>query len=388
MRVLFTTWAWGSHWFPLVPLATAAAAAGHDVRVASAPAFGDTITTCGLAAVGVGPDLDVPALMRSRTGGRVSAPGSDRGANIRNGIGIFVEIAEAMVDDLVAFGRQWRPDVVVFEPTTFAGPLAAQVLGVPSARHLWTVDFTRRIDAYEEQLLGPLGRRFGLDRVRGLGDITIDPCPPRLQVPEPDGIDGLDRRLVRYVPYNGPAVYPDWLRTPPTRRRVAVTWGTSLAGMGLGTDTFRVPELLAALVGEDVEVVTTITDGQRAELGAVPANVTVVPRVALHQLLPTCSAMVHQGGGGTLMTGLVSGLPQVAVPTVPDQVLNATRLAATGAARCVPAVDVAEPGLLAAAVHDLLHDPAMTVAARELGADMNAQPTPFEIVTELEKLAG
>ncbi len=37
MRILFTTFPSPSHHFPMVPLEWAARAAGHDVRVASAP---------------------------------------------------------------------------------------------------------------------------------------------------------------------------------------------------------------------------------------------------------------------------------------------------------------------------------------------------------------
>jgi len=43
MRVLFTSWAWPTHLYAMVPLARACRAAGHDVVVASPPALADTI---------------------------------------------------------------------------------------------------------------------------------------------------------------------------------------------------------------------------------------------------------------------------------------------------------------------------------------------------------
>jgi hypothetical protein len=56
MRILFTTWAWPSHLFPLVPFAWTCGAAGHDVCIASQPALTDAITKSGLPAMRVGRD--------------------------------------------------------------------------------------------------------------------------------------------------------------------------------------------------------------------------------------------------------------------------------------------------------------------------------------------
>src|SRR5262245_27414949 len=58
MRVLMTSWAWPSHYLPMVPLGWALRAAGHEVRVASQPALGQVITDSGQVAVATGPDLD------------------------------------------------------------------------------------------------------------------------------------------------------------------------------------------------------------------------------------------------------------------------------------------------------------------------------------------
>src|SRR5690349_17741502 len=58
MRVLLTSWAWPSHFMPLVPLGWALQAAGHEVHVASQPRLAPVITEAGGVAVPVGPDLD------------------------------------------------------------------------------------------------------------------------------------------------------------------------------------------------------------------------------------------------------------------------------------------------------------------------------------------
>ncbi len=81
MRVLFTTFAWPSHYFPMVPLAWACRAAGHEVRMASQPELADLMRRSGLPYVTVGRDVDIvgrhraemaaappPARIRSRRG--------------------------------------------------------------------------------------------------------------------------------------------------------------------------------------------------------------------------------------------------------------------------------------------------------------------------------
>ena len=73
MRVLFTTWAWPSHYFPMVPLAWALRAAGHEVRMTSQPELLPAMLASGLPATAVGTDLDVAAIHRAAVE-KVEAP--------------------------------------------------------------------------------------------------------------------------------------------------------------------------------------------------------------------------------------------------------------------------------------------------------------------------
>src|SRR4051812_15798793 len=63
MRVLFTTWGWPSHFYPLVQLGWALGAAGHEVRVATQPGLLPAVGAAGLTPAAVGTDLDVAPLM-------------------------------------------------------------------------------------------------------------------------------------------------------------------------------------------------------------------------------------------------------------------------------------------------------------------------------------
>jgi hypothetical protein len=60
MRVLFTVQRDRQHLFPLVPLAWACRAAGHEVRIAGPPVLQDVIVHTGLPAMVVGRDQPLP----------------------------------------------------------------------------------------------------------------------------------------------------------------------------------------------------------------------------------------------------------------------------------------------------------------------------------------
>ena len=387
MRVLFATWAFSGHLNPMVPLGWALRAAGHETLVASHPSFAPTIARAGLPALPVGPEFDLDAEVRAETiAGRwdddlTAEEIRDRHRDLV-GLQAPRRSAEVMADDVVAFARYWRPDLVVFEPTSFVGPLVARLLGVPAVRHLWTADFTARLNLVERWLLGPLFARFGLDEIGVLGELTLDPCPPRLEV-----ADDLPRQPIRYVPYNGRSVLPAWLREPAPRRRVCVTWGTSLTGMGGSDRMSHVPGVVRALAGFDVEVVVAVLESQRELFTEMPANVRSVGPVPLHLLLPTCDAIIHQGGGGTLMTALVCGVPQLVVPSIPDQIFNARQLAATGAGRYLPGGEAVTEAAVAEHAGGVLDDAACRDAARQLQAEALAMPAPADVVGVLEQLA-
>ncbi len=175
MRILFTPLAERPHLYPMVPLAWACSAAGHEVRVAGQPVIRDAITRSGLSAVSVDGSYDYTKGLENLLGSRQFAGFSRaRGAlsSLANSqdsasseleearmrlpeqqrrqlldmiFGPWVQMAEAMAEDLIYFVRQWRPDLIVTDPVIFAAPLAAEAVGVPLVRHLWGPDMTRQM---------------------------------------------------------------------------------------------------------------------------------------------------------------------------------------------------------------------------------------------------
>jgi UDP:flavonoid glycosyltransferase YjiC (YdhE family) len=394
MRVLLTTWAWPSHYTPMVPLVWALRAAGHDVRVASQPALMDTVTASGATGVPTGPDLDHDVVraqamrgQRLTTVPQVPPPGTSTAEwdpaaaeRVQRVFAVFAAYAAAMLDDLADFADAWRPDLIVHDPTSYAGPLVAAALSVPAVRHIHGVDVTYQARHVIPGLITPLAARLGIGVPDILGEVTIDPCPPTLQTP-----GDVRRLLMRYVPYNGPGTLPDWLRSAPSRPRICITWGTSTTRLEGGA-TFLPPRVLAAITGVDAQIVLALAPHDAAAMGAVPPGVIVAPELPLHLLLPSCAAVIHQGGNSTLLTGALHGVPQLVLPQLPDQVFQASRVAQAGAGLMLRGDEVSPPAIRAA-LECLLASPGCRSQAARISAEMRATATPAAAVGELEALA-
>ncbi|MFI0349041.1 nucleotide disphospho-sugar-binding domain-containing protein [Actinomadura sp. 9N407] len=378
MRIIFTTWAWPSHLYAMVPLAWACRAAGHEVLVSSQPELTETILRTGLNAGPVGHDVDAVAVFRALAQSPPGPPSPrPKGTGGPRVLSLLRSLAEAMTDDLAALARRWRADLIVSDPTAFAGPLAAAALGIPSVRHLYGTDLMSVVGRFLPDAIAPLRDELGLDEVDPFGAATIDPCPGRLQVPI------ASRRLpMRYVPYNGPGVAPRDLPARTSRPRVCVTWGTTMSRLDPGL--FRTGQVARTISDLDVDVVAAVTSQQRAMLGPLPPGVQIVADTPLHLILPGCDLVVSHGGAGTLLTALAHGLPQLLVPRLPDHVRHAGRLAETGAATVVP---VPDREAIRDRLAELLTAPSYRSAAEALGHEMRAQPSPAQVVRELELVA-
>ncbi|GLW63941.1 glycosyl transferase [Actinomadura rubrobrunea] len=371
MRVLFTTFPAPSHFFPMVPLAWALRAAGHEVAVASQPGFLQAVRGTGLPAVKAGADVDLGAVWYGPGETDPDWRGDERARSSR-AMRMFAAVAEAMADDVIAFARVWRPDVIVYEPRAYAGLVAAHVLDLPLVRHLWGTDYTLERWDVEGPSLAPLLERYGVPDADHLGTVTVDVCPPRLQ-----SAAAPNRTLMRYVPFNGSGTVPDLPSGPRARPRVCVTWGTTFVKQTGHLDPVR--HAVEALCDLDVDVLVAIGAGHRHLLGELPRGALVLESVPLHLSLPACDAIVHQGGAGTMITSAVLGVPQLVVHALADEPLNARQVAAAGAGRSLPLAEAAIDRIRAEA-GALLEDAAYGAAARSIRDEVAALPPPAALV--------
>ncbi|WP_238014820.1 DUF1205 domain-containing protein [Dactylosporangium sp. AC04546] len=370
MRILFVTNPAQGHFFPMVPLAWALRAAGHDVLVASPAALRPEILAAGLPAAVTGGEFDMIAAMRPDRGDGPPTRATDPAVVTAQTAQGFAKLTRRAVDEVVSLVLRWRPALVIAEPTAQSGPIAAQRLGVPWVEHRWGL-------ALSSQLMAILRQEVGQ------GDqappaLVVDVCPPGFQFPAAAAAWSM-----RYVPYNGAAGHEDWM-VSRERRRILVTLGTVLPRYG---DASSLRSLLSSLVAtareHDAEVLLGIDPADASRLGLSADGVRAAAWLPLGLALPSCDAVVHHGGSGTTMTSLARGVPQLALPHFADQFANAGRLAETGAGLSLP------PDRLPAlgeSLARLLSEPSFAATARAFAEENAKQPTPAETVERIVAL--
>jgi glycosyltransferase (activator-dependent family) len=418
MRVLFVANPEKAHLLAMVPLAWALRTAGHEVRVASQPAFAEVITQAGLTAVPVGRDADLwqllardprypdwkwePPLGPEPPYDVIDDPDGATWEHLSEGYAEALRTwhrpaSLPMIAGLVEFAQAWQPDLVLWEPLALGGPIAAKACGAAHGRLLWSLDvfgvarerFLRlaarrpaaeRTDPLRDWLSG-YGDKHGFAFTEDMvtGQFTVDQLPPSLR----PAVD-LHRVPMRYVPYGGPAVVPKWLWEPPSRPRVALTMGLSLTDHEAGY-AVSVQDVLDALADLDVELVATIPEGEQAKLPRVPANARLVPYVPLQALAPTCAAVINHAGFGTVLTTAQHAVPQLMMPWDFDGPAMAKRAAAQGSAVVIRA-DHASGAAVRTAVVRLLRQPYFGQRAAALRDEILAMPAPHQVVPQLEEL--
>jgi UDP:flavonoid glycosyltransferase YjiC (YdhE family) len=189
---------------------------------------------------------------------------------------------------------------------------------------------------------------------------------------------------MRYIPYGGPAVVPKWLWTPPHHPRIALTLGTTATEHFAGY-TVNVQDILDSLADLDIELIATIAESEQAKLSRVPGNTRLVSYVPLHALAPTCAAVINHAGPGTLLTTALHAVPQLTVPWEFDAPELARRAARQGATLMLPG-DQSTGQAVREGVLRLLNEPTFRDRAHDLRDEIHAQPTPNQLVPQLEKL--
>ncbi|GAA2809193.1 DUF1205 domain-containing protein [Kitasatospora sp. CM 4170] len=376
MRILLTTAPLYGHVLPLVPLSWALRAAGHEVLLAAPGEFAGVAGEAGLPAVASAGAVSMGGMIGfERDGTPAARPADPQGRVRRSGRG-FGRLAAHVLERTLRVAERWHPDLVVSEPTEYAGRLAAARLGLPWVEHGWGLRLSGLYAEAAEQELAPELAALGLPGLPA-PRLRLDPCPARLQLPA--GPAGPVHRI-RYVPYNGPARVPSWLREPRERPRVCVTLGSM-------APTARA-DLLAALPAalDAAGVETVLATGAAPHTGALPASVRAAGWLPLDTVLPACDLVVHHGGPGTAMTALVHGLPQLVLPFyLSDTTAYAERLAGLGAGRWLPP-ERADAAGVADGVRALLADPAARTAAAGLAGEIAGLPAPAEVVPVLAEL--
>lgn len=374
MRVLVVSTPGAGHVTPLVPIIGALLAGGDEVLVASGPEAAPVIEKTGARFVSAGrSQADWIERLAERTRG---SPGD--GLAPERILHYFLPRAFAeigvdeMIDDVLRHGQAFGPDLVLFEAFALAGPLVAELLGVPSVAHMFGPLPPREAVEHANDAVSPIWRSYGRDTPGWAGmyrHLTIEICPPMLETAHvPIG----DTLRLRPVPL------PIRAREATSRPMVYVTFGTLF---NANLDLFRLA--LAALADEPIEVVMTVGhDVDPADFAPFPTNARVERFIAQAELLPSCSVIVHHGGAGTMFGALAHGLPQVILPQGADNYEHAAMCERAGTAITLrPAM--LNPVNLATAVRRVLLDETYSTSSRRCAEEIAAMPDAAAVANTL-----
>ena len=375
MRVLFSSTPAYGHLLPLLPLARALQARGHEVAVLSAETVSPVVTPEGIELLPAGPGMDVVlAEAGRRTGSDPTQPVPETVAEVFARVRI-----DLGADEGCQVARKWRPDLVVSEWVDFVGPLVASALDIPLARLAFGPAFPPE---FTQVLAEAVAERFA---ERGLtprpADWLLDICPPAMQVdgwrPAPSTLALRPEAHRQPWENSSPAHEPD-RRASSGRHRTLVSFGT----------IFTAPEVLGPILRDlsaaDLDLVATVGLLNSAEdYGVDQDRVSFVGFTALDRLLRDVDLVVTHGGAGTTFGALAAGIPLVVVPQAADQFLQADQVVAAGAGLAV-LPDAATPQAVAHAVTRVLTDPSFRAGALAVAAEIAALPSPDAVAARLE----
>ena len=371
MRILMTSNRGAGHIGPLVPFAHAFLRAGDDVLLAAAGQARDTVVRAG---VPFHPLADPPQDQLDAVFDALpSLPNEEQGVRVMREV--FADIdARASLPGILRVLADYRPDVVLREPTEYAGLLAAERLGVrhgriaimSAAMETWGVPLVTPVLDSHRRRLGlrpdPLGRRI-------VESPYMTVIPEAMEDPEDVGPPQAMRFRER-DPAPGPL--PDWWNGDQ-RPLVYVTYGSVTPTLPHFPELFRAT--VAALRELPARVLFTVgTEVELEALGPVPGHVRVERWIPQSAVMPHAAAMVGHGGSGSTRMALAAGVPSVVVPGFADQFRNAERVAALGAGIALPGKPDDLAGL-GDAVRRLLDRPSYRTAARRVAAEVAALPS-------------
>lgn len=378
MRTIIAIMPGSGHFNPIVPLARALEAAGHEVVVGCAPSYHPSVEAVGLRAFAMGRDW---AQMFADQ--RAAGPGAwMSGAQAPRLPLMTGTILKETLPDVLGFCQDWHPDLIIHGPFVIAAAIAADLAGIPhvvAGNGLILPDDIRA------------GMAASLNEVRlahGLAEadddwfhhLYLSFAPPSFQRPHPSP----NLRFVRpdIEDRTGAETLPEWVaRLPKDRPTLYVTLGTVF---NEAPGVFEA--ILAGLRDEPLNLIVTVGRSQDpARFGPQPEHIRIERYIPMSELLPHCDAVIAHGGFNTIMTALSHAMPLLVVPIGADQPFNAQRCAEVGVGQALSATDLS-PEQVRQAVRALLAEPGYRAQAVRLRDEIATLPGVAQAVPMLEEL--
>jgi UDP:flavonoid glycosyltransferase YjiC (YdhE family) len=363
--------------FSHAPLAMALRNAGHQVMMtASIEDMIPTIAEVGLPAVPItDPNVSPRQVLADHGLARVPEDPAERE---RLSGQWYARLEAVTLDALLAFTKDWRPDVVIGGICSYAAPLLAASLGVPYVRHSWDIHDPRLMDAGAEEELRADLAALGLDAMPK-PDMMIEITPPSL-LPQ----DAAPAQMMRWIPGNSQCRLEPWMYTRGAANRIGVTIGTGVASYNQHDFLHSIVDHISAL---DAEVVVPVTEDAAPALRDRVGKNVHAGWIPLDIVAPTCDVLVHQSGGSTMMTALSFGVPQVLIPDPNLQRANAmARSIVDAGAGVILSPEEATTDVIAKTCQEIITNPDYAAAAAGLAQEIAALPLPAEVARRVEWL--
>jgi UDP:flavonoid glycosyltransferase YjiC (YdhE family) len=387
VRALFTSTRGAGHFNPLVPFARAFERAGHEVMFAGPPDLEGSADAAGFAFWQLDPP---PEDELGAVWGRVPELPPDEANEVVVGE-IFGRLnTTAHLPRMLAAFEEWRPDVVLRDPNEYSGALAAELHGIPHAR------IAISLSSSEEQGLGIAAP--AVDAIRRAEGLAPDPggeilrgSPWLTTFPRTlDEGEQPDTRRFHDPSWEEPAkALPDWWPEREDEPLVYVTFGSVAGQFPQALPAYGVA--LSAVADLPVRVLLTVgRDLDVSALPDAPGNVRIEQWVPQQDVLGHAAAAIVHGGSGSTLGALAAGVPLVVVPLFADQPANARRVAEVGAGLSVEPNRDDVPATIAplrAATETVLSEPSYGDRARELAAEVRAEP-PVDAAVPLSERLG
>jgi MGT family glycosyltransferase len=391
LRILLGAFGDPGHAFPMIALARALVARGHDVTLQTWTRWREHVEAEGVR-FAAAPEYEV-------------FPSGPEPLD-------FYESVVQAARDTLPLVRELRPDVAVADILTLAPALAAELERVPVATlipHVYPHG-ERHFPIYSLGARMPrtaLGRAIWraaqrpVDRGLELGRVELNRTREQLGLAPLAHVHGGISRDLALVATFPQLEYPrEW---PPGAHVVGpLMWEPPSADVELppgdaplvliAPSTAQDAEhrllraALRALADAPVRVLATWNRRLPPRALPVPDNARLVPWVSYSRTMPHADVVVCHAGHGTLVRALSCGCAVVACPAIGDMSENAARVDWAGAGVRVPR-RFATPRVLRLAVERALGDPSISARARELADWSRGHDSGATAATLVERLA-
>jgi MGT family glycosyltransferase len=386
MHIVFCIGPFNGHVNTSLAVVSELARRGHRVSYATTAEFAQPARDAGGRAVVYSTTMGPPEAGQA-------IPQDPAGHDFAGGHDGQLRELRAVLPVLIAEFADDPPDVVVCDPMCWAGRALAARCRVPAINNVTImISNTRwslgpigasfnpanprlpRLFAATSAVLGRYGTGLTADRLLGTGGaIPTIVYLPRAFQPQGD-------QFGPHVHFIGPCLSSqrDRPRSGPGRGRGWRPPGDSpVVLVSLGTVFNRKPALfrrcIDAFAGLDCHVVAALGGLDAAELGPLPANAEAHSYLQLTEVLPFTGVLVGHAGMASTMEALSFGVPIVAMPQMPEQRVNADRLAELGLGLCLePARQTAEA--VRHGVTTLMHDASIRPRLDWMRAEIERAP--------------